>query len=148
MHLDAQRGVDGSAAKTTSRSFRECGSCAAFPGWWRPSQVVFGTLVGVGLRKSVLPLFFLKFPWANTPNFHRILADRKRISFWLFACGLAQYVTVPSDGSFRALWPGSSGVLPAKGKFCAWGLELERAREAVGAVPASWVGGRGNSGQL
>lgn len=29
--------------------------------------MVSDTLVGVGLRKSVLPLLFLKFPWAALP---------------------------------------------------------------------------------
>lgn len=46
---------------------------------------------------SVLPLSFLMVPWANTPNFQRTLAQRRRISFCLH--GLAQCITVPSDGA-------------------------------------------------
>lgn len=95
---NAQHDVDGNTAKATSR-FNECGGCATFLGWWQLSQEPFDAFIGVGLRKSVVLLSFMKFPWANTPYSCWVIFFGKGVSLCL--CGLAQFVAVPSVCSFQ-----------------------------------------------
>lgn len=101
---------------------------------------------------SVLPLSFLMVPWANTPNFQRTLAQRKRISLCLH--GLVQCITVPSDGALGwCCWEAVvfSPQRANPGLVSTWSRELGwsymgQAELQVMHLPFGWVTGCGNSG--
>lgn len=95
---------------------------------------------------SVLPLSFLMVPWANTPNFQRTLAQRKRIYFWLSAW-TSSVRNCPFRWSSGVVLLESCGVLTTKGKSWAgvWSC-MGQAELQVMHLPFGWVSGCGNSG--
>lgn len=112
--LNAQHDADGSS-KAMSRF--ECAGCAIFPGWWQLSQEPFDTFIGIGLRKSLVLLSFMKFPWQipHIPvgqyswekEYPFVCVDK--LSLWLaFGLQLSGAADLPTKGAWLHHQPRNS----------------------------------------